>query len=138
MWRWKRCNISTKNVKRKRTLQLCEQTQPGFIWQVRFFRFFGSPLSIVLDYAVMAVSTRWILARITRLPVPTIDDAKAKVSGSGTISKRTHPDYKGLQNIETGLAKTKKNRRDYNIDFVVPALKVGDAEYKFYLQNIGR
>jgi hypothetical protein len=123
-----------ENVKRKRTLQLCEQTQPGFIWQVRFFRFLD-PTEYRVRLRGDGSEYSLDISQDNETPGATIDDAKAKSLALDYI-KRTHPDYKDFR-ISRLAREDKKNRRDYNIDFVVPALKVGDAEYKFYLQILG-
>ena len=118
----------------QKTMELARITQPGLVWQVRFFRFMDPT-----EYEVQLLSDgRQYSFTITEqddAPGANLKEAEASKLALSFI-ERLHPEYKDFKPARSSWDK-EKNRTDYNLDYLVPALKVGEAEYKFHLQVVG-
>jgi len=117
-----------------RTLLLANQTQPGYIWSVRFFRIMDST-----EYKVEMYGD----GREYSFDITEDEDAPGDMIEKGTAEKialayvkRIHPEYKDLV-LDKGSWDKRKNRTDYDVSGLVPSLKVGEADYKVSLQVVG-
>lgn len=123
-----------EQVKRARTLELSRLTQPGLVWSVSFFRFMD-PTEYRVELRADGSEYSIDLKEDDDAPGARLSEEEAKALALSYI-KRVHPEYKDFK-LSRLSREDEKNRRDYSLDFVVPALKVGEAEYKFYLQVVG-
>lgn len=123
-----------EQVKRPRTLELSRMTQPGLVWSVSFFRFMD-PTEYRVELRADGSEYSLDLKEDDDAPGARLAEEDAKALALAYI-RRVHPEYKDFK-LSRLSREDEKNRRDYSLDFVVPSLKVGEAEYKFYLQVVG-
>lgn len=120
--------------KLQKTLELSAVTQPGYVWAVSFFRF-DDPTAYRVQLRGDGSEYSLDIQEDDDAPGLNISEEEAQKVAEAYV-RRVHPEYKEFK-LSRSSWYERKSRKDYKIDFVVPSLKVGEAEYKFTLEVIG-
>jgi len=123
-----------EKVGREKMLALCNQTQPGLLWSVRYFRF-RDPTEYHVELRGDGSEYSLNLTEDDDAPGKRISEKEATAIALAYI-KRVHPEYKNFKLSKVSW-EDEKNRRDYSFEFGVPEYQVGDAPYRFSLQVVG-
>lgn len=117
-----------------RTKELAKSLEPRLLWRVRFFK----ELDPTEYYVTMSTSgkpqTQYVvLEEDAAAKSISQEEAKTKVQ---QFLQREHPELGALQ-FEDSTKHDRKARTDYDVDFKIPTLKAGEAEYKVYSGTVG-
>jgi hypothetical protein len=123
-----------EKVGRARTMQLAALTEPGYIWQIRFFKV-RDPREYTVELRGDGREYSFGINELDETPGKklTSDEAKNKAVD---YMHRVHPEYKDLVADKVSLD-ARPERNDWTVDFSVPSLKVGDADYRASIVLIG-
>ncbi|MBU6452692.1 MAG: CPBP family intramembrane metalloprotease [Cyanobacteria bacterium REEB67] len=123
-----------EKVGREKTMALARQVEPGYIWQVRFFRFMD-PRQFTVSLYGDGREYDFFVSEDEDAPGARLTAAEAKAKATAFMH-RVHPEYKDLVASKVSLDK-RKNRNDWTVEFSVPSLKVGEANYKASCSLVG-
>lgn len=124
----------SEKVGRTRTIELAALTQPGFVWQVRFFKF-REPREFTVELRGDGREYSFVINEVDDAPGAKLTKEQARDKALAYMH-RVHPEYKDLVADKVSL-EAHPERNDWTVDFNVPSLKVGDADYRASLAVIG-
>jgi len=124
-----------EKVKLKQTLALATIAKQGYMWKIRFFK----PLDPEEFEVVLDKNGKEIAFAITESEEAagdrlSEDEAKAKAE---EYLKKEHSVYAPFEFSNMTVEKL-NNRTDYSFTFVVPKMKVGEADFKLYTSVVGK
>jgi hypothetical protein len=123
-----------EKVGRARTIELAAITEPGYIWQIRFFKF-RQQEEFTVELRGDGRQYSFVINEPDDTPGAKLTKDQARDRALAYMH-RVHPEYKDLVADKVSL-EARPDRNDWTVDFSVPSLKVGDANYRASLAVIG-
>ncbi|MBS2008888.1 MAG: CPBP family intramembrane metalloprotease [Cyanobacteria bacterium SZAS TMP-1] len=119
---------------RARTQELASFVEPGYLWQVRFFRILD-PREFTVDILGDGHEYSTYVTEEEDAPGKRLSREEARAKAVEYVH-RLRPNYKDIV-VDKVSVESRKQRDDWTVNFSVPSLKVGDADFRMSVDVIG-
>ncbi len=123
-----------EHVGRARTIELAALTEPGYLWQIRFFKF-RDPREFTVELRGDGREYSFVVNELDDAPGKKLTRDQAR-DMAVQYMHRVHPEYKDLVTEKVSLD-ARPERNDWTVEFTVPSLKVADADYRASINLVG-